>query len=96
MSHYDADEHLSPGEKKFRECVELGDNFMKIEIYYLADRWYERAVQLKPDDMIVRQKWDECHRLHRLENKAIYAVVGAMALIVLVVLGVLTQRTDMP
>jgi len=88
MSHHDIEDHLSPEEKKFRECVELGDNFMKIEIYYLADRWYERAVQLRPDDILLRQKWDECHRLHRLENKTIYAVVTAMALIVLIVIGV--------
>lgn len=87
MSHHDTEEHLSPEEKKFRDCVELGDNFMKIEIFYLADRWYKQAVQLHPDDLEVRQKWEESRRLHKLENKAIYAVVAAMAFIVLIVIG---------
>jgi hypothetical protein len=88
MSHHDTEEHLSPEEKKFRNCIELGDNFMKIEIFYLADRWYGRAVELQPDNKEALNKWEDSKRLHKKENQTIYKVVAAMALIVLIIIGV--------
>ncbi len=88
MAHSEELENLTPEEKKFRECIELGDNFMKIQIYYLADQWYERAVKMQPDNKEAKQKWEESKAAHKLENKSIYAVVGTMALITLIALGI--------
>ena len=88
MAHSENLENLSLEERKFRECVDLGDNFMKIEIYYLADRWYEQAAKMQPDNREVIKKWEDCRRLHKKENQTIYAIVAAMAVIVLVVLGI--------
>ena len=88
MAHAEEQEHLSPEEKKFRECIEQGDNFMKIQIYYLADKWYAQAVQMQPGNAGARKKWEESKVAHKKENRTIYAVVGAMAIIVLIVLGI--------
>ena len=78
-------QHLSPEEKKYRENMITGDDFMKIEIFRSAAACYRRALEVKPGDEEAAVKLADTREKIKKENKAIYAIVSIAAVIVLLV-----------
>ena len=82
MTHNASTEHLSPQEKKFRELMLNGDDFLKIEIYRSAISRYRQAAKLNIDNEAANRKVAECDALISKENKAIYAILAIAAVVI--------------
>jgi hypothetical protein len=81
MAHHDNNENLSPEEKKFRELIQNGDDFMKIEIYRSALSRYREAAKLDIDNELANQKVAECERLIRSEENVISILLAVAAVV---------------
>jgi ERCC4-related helicase len=82
MAHLENNENLSLEEKKFRQLMGMGDDFIKIEIFRNAIKWYREAAKLRPDDPVAKQKIAECEKLLNRENRAIYIIAGIAVVVV--------------
>lgn len=72
---------LSPEEWRFRDFMQKGDDFMKIEIYRSAKECYTRALEFNQDKGVVRSKLDNCNRLLQIEKKRIIIIVSVLAIV---------------
>jgi hypothetical protein len=81
MGHQDTHENLSPEEKKFRELMRNGDDFLKIEIYRSAIHKFREAARMDIDNEAANKKVEECQVLLNKENKVIYIIVAVVAVI---------------
>jgi len=72
--------HLSPEEEAYREYLQRGDDFFKIEILRPAKAWYSRALELKPGSAEALKKIEECDHLLKYEKKVftILSIIGAV------------------
>jgi hypothetical protein len=85
MVHNENNEILSPEEKKFRELMTNGDDFMKIEIYRSALSRYKEAAKLDIDNELANKKIAECERLLQNERKWIYVILSVAAVAALLI-----------
>ena len=85
MAHSENNENPSPEEKKFRELMTNGDDFMKIEIYRSALSRYKEAVKLDIDNELANKKIAECERLLQNERKWIYVILSVAAVAALLI-----------
>jgi hypothetical protein len=85
MAHHESNENLSPEEKKFRELMTNGYDFLKIEIYRSALSRYRQAAKLGIDNELANKKIAECELLIQKERKWIYVVLAVAAVAVLLV-----------
>lgn len=83
MASKEYDQHLNPEDKKFRECILTGDDFMKIEIYRQAAAWYRNALAIRPEDAPAKQKLEDAVNKIKAENKAIYIILSLAAAIII-------------
>jgi hypothetical protein len=74
---------LTPEERKFREFMNTGDDFIKIEIFRSAASYYGKALALKPGDAEAGRKLAETREKIKKENRAIYVIVAVAAVAVL-------------
>lgn len=77
---------LSPEEWRFRDFMQKGDDFMKIEIYRSAKECYTRALEFNQNQGLVRNKLDNCNRLLQIEKKRIIIIVSILAIVALVLI----------
>ncbi len=77
---------MTPEEKLYREYILNGDDFMKIEIFRQAAKWYRKALELRPGDKEAKGKLDDTLSRIKKENKAIYIIVSIAAVITLLVI----------
>ena len=73
-------------ENEFKDFMQHGDDFFKIELWRPAKAWYKRALDLNIDSEKVRNKIAECDRLMAYEVRVIWILVAIAALIVLMIL----------
>jgi hypothetical protein len=85
MVHNENNEILSLEEKKFRELMTNGDDFMKIEIYRSALSRYKEAAKLDIDNELANKKIAECERLLQNERKWIYVILSVAAVAALLI-----------
>jgi hypothetical protein len=83
MGHAEALENISPAEKKFKELMLNGDDFIKIEIYRSALSRYREAAKLDIDNELAKSKIAECEKLLQNERKWIYVVLAVAAVAVI-------------
>ncbi|MEI6750410.1 MAG: hypothetical protein ACOYMF_15275 [Bacteroidales bacterium] len=88
MAHTIDDIELSPEERRYRDYMQKGDDFMKISIYRSAKEWYTKAQELNHKQELISTKLEHCNRLIQDEKKKIIVIVlviaiGALALIFL-------------
>jgi hypothetical protein len=88
MDHNQNNQSLSPEDKKFREYISRGDDFIRIEIFRNALLWYKRALELKPDDPVARQKVNDTKKKIHGESRVIITLVIVAVVVVAVVLVV--------
>ncbi len=77
---------MTPEEKRFREYLLNGDDFIKIEIFRSAVSWYRKALELKPENPEARQKLEDALARIKKENKAIYIIVSIAAVVTLLII----------
>ncbi len=85
MGHHETNENVSHAEKKFRELMQMGDDFYKIEIYRSAVKNYKEAAKLDVDNDQASRKAAECERLLTKERKVIYVLLSIAAVVVALV-----------
>ena len=85
MGHHESIENLSPEEKKYRELMTNGEDFLKIEIYRSALSRYKAAAAMNFDKGEAAKKVEEVSAMLQKENKAIYIIVAVAAVVVAVV-----------
>jgi hypothetical protein len=84
MAHSISNANQSPEERRYLECVQKAEDFMKIEIYRSAKEWYSRAAEYNFNQEI-GEKLDTCNRLIRQEKKRILVIVSVIAFVALAV-----------
>ncbi len=75
MANTNDHQALSPEDSMFREYIQRGDDFCKIEIYRQAVDWYRKAVELRPDDEDARNKLAACSGKIKKESRAILVIL---------------------
>lgn len=79
MGHQETEVNISPAEKQFRQIMQNGDDFFKIEIWRSAVKQYKSAATLDVDNDLANRKVAECEHLLVKERKVIYVVVAIAA-----------------
>jgi hypothetical protein len=74
---------LTPEDRRFREFMNTGDDFTKIEIFRSAASFYGKALALRPGDEEAGRRLAEIQEKIKKENKAIYVIVAVAAVAVL-------------
>ncbi len=81
MAHINESEKLSEEEKIFRDLIEHGDNFMKIQIYRNARECYQQALNTNINNNLASSKLAECNLLIKSESIRIIIIVGVIIVI---------------
>lgn len=86
MAHQSFDTSLPPEEIEFRDLMQHGDDFLKIELLRPAKSWYKKALALNIHPEVVKKKIAECDRLLAFEVKVIKILAAIAVVIILAVL----------
>ncbi|MCX6259039.1 MAG: hypothetical protein NTW49_14235 [Bacteroidia bacterium] len=81
MEHVDSELQLGAEQIKFNDLIRRGDDFMKIEIYRNARKYYTEALGTHINDILVNEKIAGCDGLIRKESGIIISIVIAAAVI---------------
>ena len=74
---------MSITERDFRDLMQRGDDFFKIELFRPAKAWYKRALEMNIETETVQQKISECNRLLAYEMK-VFRILGVVASLLVV------------
>jgi len=85
MAHITSQENLSPVEREFRDLMQHGDDFLKIELLRPAKSYYKRALELNLETEKVKQLISLCDKMLAAELKVIW-ILAALASIVILAL----------
>lgn len=83
MSHHSSEATLSRAESEFKDLMQHGDDFLKIELLRPAKSWYQKALKLNLETENVRLKIAECDKLLAFEQKVIRILVAIAVPLVL-------------
>jgi hypothetical protein len=83
MAHISTEETLTPVELEFRDLMQHGDDFFKIELLRPAKSWYKKALKLNLETEKITQKIAECDKKLKFERRVfrVLAVVAAVLLL---------------
>ena len=84
MGHTTSDNYLSISERDFRDCMQHGDDFFKIELLRQAKKWYTKALEFNLESDTVKQRLAECEKMLTFERK----VTGILAVVAAVIVGI--------
>jgi len=84
MAHSSSEINLSPQEREFRDLVQHGDDFFRIELLRHARSWYKKALQMNMDTETVNQKIAACTKLLAFERKVVWILLALAAAIIVV------------
>jgi len=73
----------SINERNFKEFVQRGDDFFKIELLRPAKVWYKKAAELNIEAEMVNNKIAECDRLLFYERKIVRILIAITSLLIL-------------
>ncbi|MCX6233895.1 MAG: hypothetical protein NT175_04110 [Bacteroidetes bacterium] len=72
----------------FQDYLKHGDDFYKIEIYRHALTWYKKALEVKPDDPLAKEKVTALEQKIKGERKVFIILLAVAALIVAVIMTI--------
>ena len=72
--------------RDFKEFMQKGDDFFKIELLRPAKIWYSKALSINVQNDLVKPKIDECNRLLAFENKVVKILLSIASAILLIYL----------
>ncbi len=84
MEHTAFEIPLNTAERDFRDLIQHGDDFFKIEIFRAAKSWYLKALEMNIEPDQVKHKIAECDRLLAFEMK-VFKILGIIAAVLVVV-----------
>jgi hypothetical protein len=70
--------------RDFKEFMQKGDDFFKIELLRPAKIWYSKALSLNIQTEQVKPKIEECDRLLSFENKVVKILVSIVSAVLLI------------
>lgn len=82
MAHHIDTSALSPEEKAYHEYMEQAENFMKIEIYRSAKKWYQKALALSLHNDEVKEKLLICNKTLKKESRSIIIIVMLVCVVI--------------
>ncbi|HWS01657.1 MAG TPA: tetratricopeptide repeat protein [Prolixibacteraceae bacterium] len=87
-THVTSETASTPAERKLLFLTEHGDDFLKIELLRPALRYYERALELDPDNLEIKRKIAKCKMLLIIEMRAIWilAAIGGILVVMFLLL----------
>lgn len=86
MQHNNSESRVSPAERNFKEFMQRGDDFYKIELLRQAKGWYEKALTLNIENEKVKSRISECERQLAFESKVINILISIASALVMVYL----------
>jgi len=84
MKNNNSESSINSVESNFSEFMQRGDDFYKIELLRQAKGWYEKALNIKPDNEKVQYFISESKRKLAFENKVVYILLSLVSMIVLI------------
>jgi hypothetical protein len=79
MKDVSSESKSTPVERVFKDLMQHGDDFYKIELWRPAKKWYKKALELNIEPEKVSQKISECDRLLAFEVKVIWILAAIAA-----------------
>lgn len=76
MQHNNSESSISLEERNFKEYMQRGDDFYKIELLRQAKQWYNKALGLNIESEKVKSRISECERQLAFENKVVTILVS--------------------
>ena len=70
--------------RDFKEFMQKGDDFFKIELLRPAKIWYSKALSLNIQTEQVKPKIEECDRLLSFENKIVKIILSVASALLLI------------
>jgi hypothetical protein len=70
--------------RDFKEFMQKGDDFFKIELLRPAKIWYRKALSLNIQTEQVKPKIEECDRLLSFENKVVKIILAIASAVLLI------------
>lgn len=86
MSNYNLETMESTTLRDFKEFMQKGDDFFKIELLRPAKAWYSKALSLNIQPDLVKSKINECDRLLAFEIKVVKILLAIASGILLIYL----------
>jgi len=84
MEHNNSKSQVSSAESNFRDLINQGNDFYRIELLRQARNRYIKALELNIETDMVRYRIAECDRLLAFENKVVYILLSIATAILLV------------
>jgi len=82
MEHNSSNKQFNSVDDEFKDLVDHGDDFLKVELLRPARDWYKKALELNLETDKVKQRIEECDKLLAFERKVIWMLVALAALVV--------------
>jgi hypothetical protein len=70
--------------RDFKEFMQKGDDFFKIELLRPAKIWYNKALSLNIQTDKVKPQIEECDRLLSFENKVVRLILAIASTVLLI------------
>ncbi len=80
--HHEETANLSPREMKFNDCIRRAEDFLKIEQYSPAKKYYKEALDLHFNDPMVEEKINAVTELQKFEKKTIIKILAVAVIII--------------
>lgn len=86
MAHDESSEHLTSEQKKFNFYMTRGEDFLRIDIYRNARKYFQMALDMGMDNEKVQERLDLCTQMIKKERKSFIGLGIAVCIIIAVVL----------
>ena len=84
MTHKTAEIVTESKEREFRDLIDHGDDFFKIELLRPAKKCYKQALELNIDPEKVKHKIAECDRLLTFEKRVVWILASIVAAAIII------------
>ena len=76
MDHDKSESNINPDERNFRDYMQRGDDFYKIELLRQAKLWYNQALGLNIESEKAKSRISECERQLEFENNVVSILIS--------------------
>jgi hypothetical protein len=83
MAHTSLETTLNPVDREFRDMVQHGDDFFKVELLKHAKSWYQKALKMNIETETVKQKIENCNKLLKFERKVTWVLIAIAAVAII-------------
>lgn len=80
--HHEDNEHLSPEEIKFNDCIRRGDDLFNIHQYMASREHYNEALEMHFNDKLVNEKLALVTNKKGFETKTVLIILAVAVVII--------------